>query len=221
LPHVSFRGFKQKNVEQGTQNYETFMRIVQNTIDPVDPINLADNILNSGKGIITFNVVGTQNGNGATLYKSDQTTIIEAQNTQLNQAFPDYLTGGIPLSRALGAVNVVANDGTQSSLASNLAYGTHGMFVLPSEDSNIENDVDRAADFQRQKDATSEALLQTIEFFLMSGNLAGPVDAVNGRLGTGASPTPPSTTPILDDRAIPTAQDSIYADESDKFKQLN
>jgi pimeloyl-ACP methyl ester carboxylesterase len=214
-------GLQASGLEQGTQNYETFMRIVQSAIDPVDPINLADNIRNNGS-IITFNIVGTEDGNGATLYKSDQTTIIEAENTQLNQAFPDYLTGGIALSEALGATNVVLNDGTQTSLASDLAYGTHGMYVLPSENSDITDDAERAADFQRQKDAFAESLLQTAEFLGNNGKMLGAIDAENGRLGVDADSTnDASTTPILDNRPIPTAQDVIDADNSDEFKQLN
>ena len=208
-------GLQASGVEQGSQDYETFMRVVQHAIDPADPINLADDIVNGGKSIMTFNIVGTEDGNGSTLYKSDQTTIIEAANTQLNQAFPDYLAGGIPLSEALGATNVVTTDGTETSLASNLAYGTHGMFVLPSPNSDIEDETERNADFERQKDAFAESLSQTVEFFEVGGTLSGAVDATNGSVGTA------TFTPILDDRPLPTPQDVIDNDDTDEFTQLN
>ena len=162
---------------------------------------------------MTFNVVGTEDGNGNTLYKSDQVTIIEAAKTQLNDAFPDYLAGGIPLAEALGATNVVtASSGT--NVTANLAYGTHSMFVLPSENRDIEDATERASDLQRQKDAFTEALFETATFF---GGSIGPVDA---NTGVSTSPTP-STQPILDDRPLPIAKDVIDNDDSDEFKQLN
>jgi pimeloyl-ACP methyl ester carboxylesterase len=208
-------GLSAAGVEQGTKNYETFMRVVQHAIDPADPINLADDIISGGNGILTFNVVGTEDGNGNTLYKSDQTTIIEAAKTQLNQAFPDFLAGGIPLSEELGATNVVDTDGSQKSLASNLAYGSHGMFVLPSADRNIADTAERNADLLRQSDAFKESLAQTVQFLMNSGTLSGAVDATNGDLGTA------TFTPILDDRPLPTPQDVIDSDNSDEFTQLN
>ncbi|KMQ75421.1 hypothetical protein [Marinobacter subterrani] len=208
-------GLAAKGVEQGSANYETFMRVVQNAIDPADPINLADDLAGSGKGVLAFNVVGTEDGNGNTLYKSDQTNVIEAANTQLNSAFPDYLAGALPLSEELGAKNVVSISGGEKVLATDLAYGNHGMFVLPSENSDIKDDAQRAADFQRQSDAFKESLLETAEFLLNDGTLMGPVDADTGRMGS------PSTTPILDSRDIPNAQDVIDSDNTDELKQLN
>ncbi|WP_336368036.1 hypothetical protein [Marinobacter sp. C2H3] len=208
-------GLAAKGVEQGSANYETFMRVVQNAIDPADPINLADDLAGSGKGVLAFNVVGTEDGNGNTLYKSDQTNVIEAANTQLNNAFPDYLAGALPLSEELGAKNVVSISGGEKVLATDLAYGNHGMFVLPSENSDIKDDAQRAADFQRQSDAFKESLLETAEFLLSGGTLGGPVDANTGRMGS------PSTTPILDSRDIPNAQDVIDSDNTDELKQLN
>lgn len=208
-------GLAAKGVEQGSANYETFMRVVQNAIDPADPINLADDLADSGRGVLAFNVVGTEDGNGNTLYKSDQTNVIEAANTQLNSAFPDYLAGALPLSEELGAKNVVSISGGEKVLATDLAYGNHGMFVLPSENSDIKDDAQRAADFQRQSDAFKESLLETAEFLLSGGTLGGPVDANTGRMGS------PSTTPILDSRDIPNAQDVIDSDNTDELKQLN
>ena len=208
-------GLSASGVEQGTKDYETFMRVVQNAIDPADPINLADDIISGGKSILTFNVVGTEDGNGNTLYKSDQTTIIEAAKTQLNRAFPDFLAGGIPLSEELGATNVVDTDGSQTSLASNLAYGSHSMFVLPSADKDITDTAERNADLLRQSDAFKESLAQTVQFLMNSGTLSGAIDATSGDLGTA------TFTPILDDRPLPTPQDVIDSDDSDEFTQLN
>ena len=201
-------------IEQGTSTYETFMRVVQHSIDPVDPINLADNLV-AGGSIMTINVVGTEDGNGNTKYPSDQTTIIEAGNTQLNNAFPSFLAGGIPLAEELNATNVAATDGSQTSLVANLAYGTHSMFVLPKEDQDIENKADRLAEFARQQDAFAEGLSLTSEFLLNGGVLSGAVDATTGTVGGDI------VTPILDDRATPTAKDEIDSDDSDEFKQLN
>ncbi|MFE8073196.1 hypothetical protein QQM79_19210 [Marinobacteraceae bacterium S3BR75-40.1] len=216
-------GLQASGLEQGSQNYETFMRIVQTAIDPADPINLADNIVDGGKGIITFNIVGTEDANGNTKFKSDQTNVIEAAKTQFRQAFPDYLAGAIPLSEELGATNVTdAAAAGKLSLASNLAYGAHGMYVLPSPDSDIEDETERAADFQRQQSAFGESMLQLVEFVMANGTLATSVDPTDGRLGDdGKTSNDPSTTPILDERPVPTAQDVKDDDDTDEFKQLN
>ncbi|WP_138440544.1 hypothetical protein [Marinobacter alexandrii] len=214
-------GLAAVGVEQGTSNYESFLRVFQHAIDAADPVNLADNLVAAGNGVINFNVVGTANTNGDTVYKSDQTNVIEAGNVQLTsqfgvKPFQDYLAGAIPFSEELGATNVVANTGTEVFLASNLAYGNHGMFVLPSEDQTITDDAARAADLQRQKDAFAESLAQTAEFFLGNGTLSGgAVNKDTGRIGA------PATQPILDDRETPTPQDVIDSDDTDEFKQLN
>lgn len=208
-------GLSAKGVLQGSQNYETFMRVIQNAIDPADPINLADDLASSGQGILAFNVVGTEDGNGNTLYPSDQTTVIEAGVTQLGEAFPDYLAGALPLARELGATNVTSFTAGETILASNLAYGTHGMFVLPSENSDIEDETEREADLQRQKDAFNEALLETVEFFLNNGTLTEPAPSTTGRIGA------PDIEPVLDSRPIPSVKDLIDNDDSNDLKQLN
>lgn len=213
-------GLAAAGVDQGTSNYESFLRVFQHAIDAADPINLADNLVDNGNGVITFNVVGTANGNGDTVYKADQTNIMEAAKVQLTsqfgiKPFQDFLAGAIPLTEELGATNVVTNTGAEAFLTANLAYGNHSLFVLPSEDRTITDAAERAADLQRQKDVFAETLQQTAEFFLNSGTLMGPVDKNTGRIGT------PATQPILDDKETPTPQDVIDSDDTDEIKQLN
>ncbi len=216
-------GLAAAGVEQGTSNYESFLRVFQHAVDAADPINLADNLVESGNGVITFNVVGTADTNGGTVYKSDQTNIMEAAKVQLTsqfgvKPFQDFLAGAIPLTEEFGATNVVTNTGAEAFLAANLAYGNHSMFVLPSEDRTISDDAARAADLDRQRDAFAETLALTVEFFEDTGGrgtLAGGVDANGGRLGSA------TTQPILDDRETPTPQDVIDADDTDEVKQLN
>jgi pimeloyl-ACP methyl ester carboxylesterase len=181
-------GLAAAGVQQGTSSYETFLNVFQHAIDSADPINLADDLVEGGNGVITFNVVGTPDGSGGTLYESDETNVMEASATQLTspfgiKPFKDFLAGAIPFSEALGAVNVVDTAGGDSFLASNLAYGSHSMFVLPSSSDPAEQ--------ARQADAFSESMMQTIEFFTVGGGLIGPVDATNGRSGA-------TTTPIMD-----------------------
>ncbi|WP_369601562.1 hypothetical protein AAIA72_00795 [Hahella sp. SMD15-11] len=190
---------------QGDENLETFFRVIQATIDAADPINWADNLKAGGKGVMTVNIVGTEDGNGNTLYKSDQTNVIEAAKTLLNPNAPtarDYLAGALPFSKQLGAKLVtdstVAVDGTPDILALNLGYGAHGTFVLP--------DPTAAADeLARQSTAFGETMLQMVEFFLYNGELNGPVDATNGRTGSLSS----SLQPIIIDKPM------------DDLKQLN
>ncbi|MEE3118541.1 MAG: hypothetical protein VX339_10590, partial [Pseudomonadota bacterium] len=226
-------GLAAAGVEQGTSNYESFLRVFQHAVDAADPINLADNLVQNqaanadgNGGVITFNVVGTQNANGDTVYKSDQTDIMEAAKVQLTsqfgiKPFQDFLAGAIPLTEELGATNVVANTGAEAFLTANLAYGNHNLFVLPSEDRTITDDAARAADLQRQKDVFAETLAQTAEFFMNDGVLMGPVDKNTGRIGASDPDDAPATQPILDDRATPTPQDVIDADDTEEIKQLN
>lgn len=219
-------GLAAAGVEQGTSNYESFLRVFQHAVDAADPVNLADNLVDSGNGVITFNVVGTANNNGDTVYKSDQTNIMEAAKVQLTsqfgiKPFQDFLAGAIPLTEELGATNVVSNTGAEAFLTANLAYGNHSLFVLPSEDRTITDDAARAADLQRQKDVFAETLAQTAEFFMNDGVLMGPVDKNTGRIGASDPDDAPATQPILDDRATPTPQDVIDADDTDEIKQLN
>jgi pimeloyl-ACP methyl ester carboxylesterase len=51
-------GLKAAGVEQGTANFETFMHVIQATIDVVDPANSAQKLAASGTPVALFNMVG-------------------------------------------------------------------------------------------------------------------------------------------------------------------
>jgi pimeloyl-ACP methyl ester carboxylesterase len=171
-------GLRAAGVEQGTSSYESFLRVFQHAVDASDPINLADDLVDGGNGVITFNVVGTPVDPSAepadlvTLYPSDDTNVIETWFTQLTSPFgitpfPDYLSGAVPFSAAMGAINVLDADGTESFYVSNLSYGNHGMFVLPSGS---------GAELARNSAAFTEAVTQTIQFFNGGGQISVGAD---------------------------------------------
>lgn len=194
--------YQRANIQQGSENYELFLRTLQATLDSTDPINFADNLsgiatdsfqTNAATGILITEVAGTADPNGNTLFPSDQTTIIEAGTVQLETQFgkpvsPDYLAGSEALALHMAATNVMdagAPDATPDILLSRLGYGSHGMFVMPvmTADEKAGKTAQEITNEENRRGAAfKEAVTQMVEFFTAGGQLAGPVPA-NGRTG--------------------------------------
>lgn len=192
--------YQRANIQQGSENYELFLRTLQATLDSTDPINFADNLsgiatdsfqTNAATGILITEVAGTADPNGNTLFPSDQTTIIEAGTVQLETQFgkpvsPDYLAGSEALALHMAATNVMdAGAPDATILLSRLGYGSHGMFVMPvmtADEKAGKTAQEITNEENRRAAAFFEAVTQMVEFFTAGGQLAGPVPA-NGRTG--------------------------------------
>jgi hypothetical protein len=178
-------------VVQGTFSFEGYMNTLQATLDSVDPINFADNLGGSTTGNFQTNSdvegslliinVGTADGNGTTVFKSDQTNIIEAETTQLGNATPSFFAGVEKFADALGATDVIGAtpDGTADKLRSRLAFGNHGMFVLPivsAAETAALGATEAAAEEGRRAAAFQEGITQTVTFFIANGEMTGITD---------------------------------------------
>jgi hypothetical protein len=160
-------GLAAKGITQGTSSFEKYMYGLQATLDSVDPINFADNLGGNATGSFQTNATaigsltilnaGTADENGATVYTADQTNIIEAETTQLGDASISYFAGVEKFADAVGTTDIIGSstDNTPDHIRSRLAYGKHGMFVLPQT--------------AQQTAAFREGMTQTTQFFLNSG----------------------------------------------------
>jgi len=182
-------------VVQGSSSLESFLNVFQATLDSSDPINFADNLGGSTSGSFQTNAeakgsllivnVGTADGNGTTVFKSDQTNIIEAETTQLSTQFgtatKSYFAGVEKFADALGVSDVIGAtlDGSADKLRTRLAFGNHGMFVLPVvSDTETEalGETEAAAEALRRGAAFKEGFTQTATFFGTNGEMAGITD---------------------------------------------
>jgi len=184
-------GLAAKGITQGTSNFELYMNTLQAVLDSVDPINFADNLGGSATGSYQTNAdvegtlliinVGTADGNGTTVFKSDQTNIIEAETTQLGNATKSYFAGIEPFSDALGVSDVIGAtpDGTPDKLRSRLGFGNHGMFVLPivsAAETEALGETEATAEGNRRAAAFQEGLAQVVTFFVANGEMTGITD---------------------------------------------
>ncbi|MCP5208825.1 MAG: Ig-like domain-containing protein [Hahellaceae bacterium] len=187
-------GLAALGIGQGSTSFETFLNVLQAALDSVDPINFADNLGRKTTGSFQTNAdvegalfiqnVGTADANGATVYKSDQTNPIEAETTQLTTqfgtSFKSAFAGIEQLTTLIGATDVIGAtpDGTADIIRTRLAFGNHGMFVLPvvtakeQEDKGLTDEQKDAEELLRGA-AFQEGLMQTATFFLLDGEMAG------------------------------------------------
>ena len=178
-------GLEARGVTQGTFAFEGYMNVLQAAMDSVDPINFADNLGGSttgsfqtnadATGTLTILNAGTADANGATIHPSDVTNVIEAETTQLTTQFgtalPSFFAGVEKFATQLGATDVIGAtvDATADHIRTRLAFGKHGMFVLPSDPAPGEASQTSKA---LQSVAFNEGMTQTTLFFLDSLNVA-------------------------------------------------
>lgn len=185
-------GLAARNVLQGSFAFEAYLNTLQATLDSVDPINFADNLggRTSGSfqtnadatGTLTILNAGTADANGSTIHPSDVTNIIEAETTQLTTQFgtatPSFFAGVEKFAEQLGASDVIGAsiDATTDHIRTRLAFGKHGMFVLPSAPKAGEPSQTSAT---LQAAAFNEGMTQTTRFFLDVLNVADTSGATN------------------------------------------
>jgi hypothetical protein len=178
-------GLAANNVTQGSFSYEAYLNVLQATLDSVDPINFADNLGGSttgsfqtnadATGTLTILNAGTADVDGSTIHPSDLANVIEAETTQLTTQFgtslPSFLAGVEKFATQLGATDVIGAsvDASQDHIRTRLAFGKHGMFVLPSTPSATEPSQTSQA---LQAAAFNEGMTQTTRFFLDVLNVA-------------------------------------------------